>query len=569
MKKYLFPFLFALLSFSLLKATNYSGVFNGTNASVNLGTTAGSTGIRSIEFWFCPAVNMSPSTSATGWTFFNRNDGSQQAEFGCYIRGTDWNSVGYLGYLHFFMRNNGTLHEVRSDQNTWTAGMWYHVAGVFDPSTGLKLYINGTLQAQTDPGGTVAVLTDNTHNTTLGTWAGVRNFQGQMDELRFWNRAITPSEISAKMCQDLVPANENGLAGYWKFDEGTGVSLLDETINNFTGSVSGMTWSTIVPCNSTPGNYVMHFDGSGDYIDAGLNSGNYGLRSIEFWFKPNVTMDPNTSSAGWTFFNRNDGNQQNEYGCYIRGTDWNSVGYLGYLHFFMRNNGTLHEVRSDQNSWTVGTWYHVAGVFDSATGLKLYINGVLQTQTDPTGTVAVGVDNIHPTTLGAWGGTRFLNAEMDELRFWNRSISQSEIQTKMCSNLVPANENGLVGYWKFNEGSGLYVIDSSASMNNGTVYNATWVIDNYCLEIGVHEISNSTEEVTVYPNPSDGNFYVSTGFSNVQIEIYNMMGELIYAETTTNSETNVRLPNVAKGLYLLRITDKDGVVRYEQKILKN
>jgi hypothetical protein len=35
---------------------------------------------------------------------------------------------------------------------------------------------------------------------------------------------------------------------------------------------------------------------------------------------------------------------------------------------------------------------------------------------------------------------------------------------------------GLIGYWKFEEGSGNVVLDSSDNGNNGTIYGATWVI---------------------------------------------------------------------------------------------
>ena len=39
------------------------------------------------------------------------------------------------------------------------------------------------------------------------------------------------------------------------------------------------------------------------------------------------------------------------------------------------------------------------------------------------------------------------------------------------------NENGLVGYWNFNEGSGSTVTDLSGNGNNGTINGATWSTD--------------------------------------------------------------------------------------------
>ncbi|MDQ3111267.1 MAG: T9SS type A sorting domain-containing protein [Bacteroidota bacterium] len=567
MKAFYFLFLCLVPLSSFSQSTNYSGNFNGSNAHVDLGTTVGNSGIRSIEFWFKPAVTINASTSATGWTFISRNDATQYREYGVYIRGTDWNSVGDVGYLHFFMRDNGVLHEIRSNSGTWTAATWYHVAGVIDPSTGMKLYIDGVLQNSTDAG-TGAVQVDNTNASKVGTWDGLRYFQGEMEELRLWNRAISAAEIQAKMCMNLFPANENGLTAYWKFDEGSGTVLNDLTASAYNGNVSAMTWIVDSPCQAA-GSYVMHYDGSGDYIDIGTAAGNAGIRSIEFWFRPDVTIDQNTTAAGSTFINRNDGTELHEYGVYIRGTDWSSVGNVGYLHFFMRDNGTLHEVRSNSNSWVGGTWYHVAGVIDPSAGMMLYIDGVLQTSTDPAGTIAVQTDNSNSTTFGTWDGIRFYQGRMDEMRFWDRALSQAEIQNKMCLNLNAANENGLTGYWKFNEGTGTMAYDSTAVADNGIVYNAIWMTDDFCAPEGTFEFQSASYTVLIYPNPSNGIFNISTDIPSAYIEIYNGLGELIISREAKGRETSIELDNYADGIYFVRISSGvKGEIVYSQKIFK-
>src|SRR5208337_5675022 len=38
---------------------------------------------------------------------------------------------------------------------------------------------------------------------------------------------------------------------------------------------------------------------------------------------------------------------------------------------------------------------------------------------------------------------------------------------------------GLVGWWRFDEGSGTIAGDSSGNGNNGTIYGATWVTGKY------------------------------------------------------------------------------------------
>jgi len=48
---------------------------------------------------------------------------------------------------------------------------------------------------------------------------------------------------------------------------------------------------------------------------------------------------------------------------------------------------------------------------------------------------------------------------LDELRIWNRALTEVEIQERMYRELDmnnPADTTGLVGYWDFNEGIGRY-----------------------------------------------------------------------------------------------------------------
>ena len=45
----------------------------------------------------------------------------------------------------------------------------------------------------------------------------------------------------------------------------------------------------------------------------------------------------------------------------------------------------------------------------------------------------------------------------------------------LLTTIVSATEQGLVGYWRFNEGSGATAADSSGHGNNGTIYGAKWV----------------------------------------------------------------------------------------------
>lgn len=71
--------------------------------------------------------------------------------------------------------------------------------------------------------------------------AGDRTFDGFIDDPRMWSDIRTPTEIADNYKVELI-GNEAGLAGLWKFDEGTGSTAADSTSNGNDGTVSGATW---------------------------------------------------------------------------------------------------------------------------------------------------------------------------------------------------------------------------------------------------------------------------------------------------------------------------------------
>lgn len=119
----------------------------------------------------------------------------------------------------------------------------------------------------------------------------------------------------------------------------------------------------------------------------------------------------------------------------------------------------------------IGEWTHVAGTYDGATA-KLYINGGLVAQQTFSLSMGSGSTGLYI------GGTYFQSFEglIDEVRLWNITRTQAEIQSKMNTTLI-GNESGLVGYWKFDETAGAAIaVDATANHNDLNVQNgATFV----------------------------------------------------------------------------------------------
>jgi autotransporter-associated beta strand protein len=100
---------------------------------------------------------------------------------------------------------------------------WTHVALVY-ASRAPRLYVNGALVRSGS-----ASLFPNIHpSASLGgsVQGNYGNFEGQLDEVRIWNVALSQSQIQSNMLQSLT-GDEPGLLTYFRCDEGGGGVLTD------------------------------------------------------------------------------------------------------------------------------------------------------------------------------------------------------------------------------------------------------------------------------------------------------------------------------------------------------
>ncbi len=136
-----------------------------------------------------------------------------------------------------------------SKQKLLLAGEWYHVALTWDlATTTIAYYVNGQLQSISTSHGksdlTSISLGDKEpddefgnggdHNFYFGRSYTLshdlsRQFDGEICEARIWNVARTQEQIYQNMYDIPNPTAEPTLRAYWKFDEGTGLEVVDRT----------------------------------------------------------------------------------------------------------------------------------------------------------------------------------------------------------------------------------------------------------------------------------------------------------------------------------------------------
>jgi streptogramin lyase len=121
------------------------------------------------------------------------------------------------------------------------ANRWQHLAVTRDTNRLNSVYLDGVLLGSAKGAGPINY--DGNQFLRLGRWGGGgRNWNGAIDELHIWNRALNAEEISADWANTLTPES-SGTMGFWRFDEGTGNVVHDASANGRHGTlVNGPAW---------------------------------------------------------------------------------------------------------------------------------------------------------------------------------------------------------------------------------------------------------------------------------------------------------------------------------------
>lgn len=120
---------------------------------------------------------------------------------------------------------------------------------------------------------------------------------------------------------------------------------------------------------------------------------------------------------------------------------------------------------SDSNKGLpVNEWVHIALTLDTSNGqIIVYVNGKKQSEgTSSVTSVNLGSSGFH---IGkSYDDNRWLAGEISECRIWNTVRTQEEIADNPY--YVDPNSEGLVAYWKFDDGAGSTVKDHTPNGNH-------------------------------------------------------------------------------------------------------
>jgi hypothetical protein len=397
------------------------GSFDGVDDYVDMGSDTSlnfeNNGVFSINFW------IKPSSFSTTWRVpllireLYLNSG-----YRCGITST--------GNLRFWTNQSGGTLEIESD-TSMSLNQWNHISITYN-DTQAFIYLNSK-QVASGAGSYIS----GTSSLQIGTGWSNEFFNGQIDDVRIYNRALSPDEV--KKLYEYAP----GPVGHWKMDEKSGTTAYDISGNGNHGTLTnGPTW--------TEGKYggAVEFDGVDDYVNTNL-SVNSNQMTIETWIKPNSILGEDTG---------------------IMGT--NSSGFA----IGQRQDGILFVWQAWGNHWSwygfleADKWTHIAVTVNDLT-IKTYVDG------KHIGSATSELEFSETSSIfkiGTNPWANYFDGSIDDVRIYNYARTQKQILEDM--NAGRPAQNKPVAYWKFNEGYGTTVYDSAGN-NNGTINGASWTND--------------------------------------------------------------------------------------------
>ncbi|MEQ9402518.1 MAG: LamG-like jellyroll fold domain-containing protein [Cyclobacteriaceae bacterium] len=213
------------------------------------------------------------------------------------------------------------------------------------------------------------------------------------------------------------------------------------------------TFNVLGRLTTTSGSQALEFDGIDDYVNAGTDNRSITSQiTVGLWIKTSVV-------GAQYFLGKYDG---------IRGILF-YIDANGKANLDGRDGtGVYKKAGASVTSVNDDEWHYLAGTVDISTGVwSVYVDGVLESSTThATGSTLAGTDVL---TIGGHT-TLYYAGAIDEVSIWNTALDQSAIQYNM-NNSLGGSENGIVGLFKFNEGSGTTTSDASSYAMSGTLTN--------------------------------------------------------------------------------------------------
>jgi hypothetical protein len=307
---------------------------------------------------------------------------------------------------------------------------WMHIVAVRNSSNQVTFYVDGVQkgtpnQASGTPSGGAT-------DTSLGynSDSGGNYWNGLIDEVRIYNRALSASEIArlynstqSKFNSSQTDSLTKGLVGYWTFD-GKDIGLSGTRAKDLSGNNNHGTLTNGPARIEGKVGQALNFNGTSTYINAGHNAslGNLGPSTYSAWIYPRSFGGGGTGKI----ISKNDGNDKFAFGV-------DNIDVTAGLEVFILGTGANIDAFTSNNAINLNRWQFVTAVYNGSTnasGVSFYVNGVLVSHGGSE--TNLGTPRIDDSTIdlkiGDIGdGSRVFDGLIDDVRIYNRALSAGEV----------------------------------------------------------------------------------------------------------------------------------------------
>ena len=503
----------------------HNGAVNGATLSTDrFGNANTAYSFNGSNNWIqAPGFTISmPSVSECAWFYCNANNPSQNPQLmGIYppdnyhVMQLETNANNQLFY------NASPFGVTLTNSNIWHAGEWHFVCGTYD-GVSEKIYFDGVLAANNPRSGNYQITLQNLiigrQNNPIGSY-----WNGKLDEIRIYNRALTPDEIICLYNNTCIGGNLLVLLSPDSICSGSNTSLI---IQN---SQTGISYQLL----SNGSNYGNPQTGNGNTLTFPINgltqTTSFTILATNPATNCSVTLDstytvnlyPAVTASVYA----------NVTICSGSSTTLTASGGSGYLW----SNGTT--TSSNIVSPLTTTVYYVTvtnlmGCSDTAS-VTVVVTPALPVSVSLTAsatTVCAG-DTVHFTAHTINPGS---NAT---LQWYVNGVQVSN------SNIT----NGLIAYYPFNGNAN----DYSGNNNNAAVVTATPTADRFGNPNSAYNFAGiSNPQIIRVPNSPSLQFTNQATFS-LWVKMNSYYGMNGYGQTVTN------------GVHMLFSKDYDQCCLYE------
>ncbi len=319
---------------------------------------------------------------------------------------------------------------IDTDANAIVPGQWTHIACVYGGTLNSGLiYINGVAVVRRRTLHKKSRASTSSPLTLGRRTSGLFPLNGQMQEVRLWNVALTGDEIRAQM-QFPRSGHEPGLVGYWPLNDASGDTVRDHTPAGNHGKLEGPRfYPAKTPLGRIPTSALEFGPGGSVTGLGGIDVANKSF-TVELWARCKGV----TGAVE---------------GLVYQGT--HGLNVCLHLVFMPGNKFSFRFYGNnlDVSTATDTSWHHWACVYDHANKRRsVYCDGIKVAEDRP----SAPYQGMGEVVLGDYvsvGSLRF-NGHLADVRVWTRARSRAEIRRDMNRRLR-GDEAALIGYWRLDQ----------------------------------------------------------------------------------------------------------------------